>query len=68
MAKKKVIPQIVKDVRAFKQQEIDWVNQKLISYSQFSMFNDQGEQAEIDEPVKSDYPLVRYNQLHCSYE
>jgi hypothetical protein len=35
---------------------------------QFSMFNDQGEQAEIDEPVKSDYPLVRYNQLHCSYE
>ena len=40
MAKKKVIPQIVKDVRAFKQQEIDWVNQKLISYSQFSMFNE----------------------------
>jgi hypothetical protein len=40
MAKKKVIPQIVKDVRAFKQQEIDWANQKLISYSQFSMFNE----------------------------
>jgi hypothetical protein len=40
MSKKKVIPQIVKDVRAFKQQEIDWANQKLISYSQFSMFNE----------------------------
>jgi hypothetical protein len=37
---KKQIPQIVKDVRAFKQQEIDWANQKLISYSQFSMFNE----------------------------
>jgi hypothetical protein len=37
---KKQIPQIVKDVRAFKQHEIDWANQKLISYSQFSMFNE----------------------------
>lgn len=40
MSKKKVIPQIVKDVRAFKPKEIDWVNQKLISYSQFSMYNE----------------------------
>ena len=40
MSKKKVIPQIVKDVRAFKPKEIDWVNQKMISYSQFSMYNE----------------------------
>jgi hypothetical protein len=40
MSKKKVIPQIVKDVRAFKPKEIDWANQKLISYSQFSMYNE----------------------------
>ena len=40
MAKKKVIPQIIKDVKAFKKHEIDWANQKLISYSQFSMFNE----------------------------
>jgi len=35
---------------------------------QFSMFNDEGDQAAIDEPVKDDFPLVKYNQLHCSYE
>jgi hypothetical protein len=40
MSKKKVIPQIVKDVRAFKPKEIDWANQKLISYSQFSIYNE----------------------------
>jgi hypothetical protein len=40
MAKKKKIPQIVKDIRNFKPQEIDWVNQKVISYSQFSMFTE----------------------------
>ena len=40
MPKKKVIPQIVKDVRAFKPKEIDWANQKLISYSQFSIYNE----------------------------
>ena len=40
MTKKKVIPQIVKDVRAFKPKEIDWANQKMISYSQFSMYNE----------------------------
>ena len=40
MSKKKVIPQIVKDVRAFKPKEIDWANQKMISYSQFSMYNE----------------------------
>jgi hypothetical protein len=30
---------------------------------QFSMFNDQGEAAAIDEPVKNDYPLVHYLKL-----
>jgi hypothetical protein len=35
---------------------------------QFSMFNDEGDQAAIDEPVKDDFSLVKYNQLHCSYE
>jgi len=35
---------------------------------QFTMFNDEGEQAAIDEPVKDDFSLVKYNQLHCSYE
>jgi hypothetical protein len=38
MAKKKKIPQIVKDIRNFKPQEINWATQKLISYSQLSMF------------------------------
>lgn len=35
---------------------------------QFSLFNDEGDHASIDEPVKADYSLVKYNQLHCSYE
>jgi hypothetical protein len=35
---------------------------------QFTMFNDEGDHASIDEPVKDDFPLVKYNQLHCSYE
>jgi hypothetical protein len=35
---------------------------------QFTMFNDEGDQAAIDEPVKDDFSLVKYNQLHCSYE
>ena len=39
MAKKK-IPQIVKDIRNYKQKEMDWANEKLISYSQLSMFNE----------------------------
>lgn len=39
MAKKK-IPQIVKDIRGYQQKEMDWANEKLISYSQLSMFND----------------------------
>jgi hypothetical protein len=39
MAKKK-LPQIVQDIRNYKQKEMDWVNEKLISYSQLSMFND----------------------------
>lgn len=40
MSKKKVVPQIVKEVRAFQKKEIDWANQKMISYSQFSMYNE----------------------------
>jgi len=39
MAKKK-IPQIVKDIRNYKQKEMDWANEKLISYSQLSMYNE----------------------------
>jgi len=40
MAKKKKIPQIVKDIRNFKPQEINWATQKIISYSQLSMFTE----------------------------
>jgi hypothetical protein len=40
MAKKKKIPQIVKDIRNYTKTEINWATQKLISYSQFSMFNE----------------------------
>lgn len=39
MAKKK-IPQIVKDIRAYKPEKPDFKIQKVISYSQMSMFND----------------------------
>ena len=39
MAKKK-IPQIVQDIRNYKQKEMDWANEKLISYSQLSMYNE----------------------------
>ena len=39
MAKKK-LPQIVQDIRNYKQKEMDWVNEKLISYSQLSMYNE----------------------------
>jgi hypothetical protein len=37
---KKKIPQIVKQVRSFQKDEIDWANQKLISYSQFSIYSE----------------------------
>jgi RecB family exonuclease len=40
MAKKKKVPQIVKDIRNFKPQEINWATQKIISYSQLSMFTE----------------------------
>jgi hypothetical protein len=40
MAKKKVIPKIVKDIRNHIKREIDWATQKPISYSQFSMYNE----------------------------
>lgn len=40
MTKKKVIPQIVKDVRSKIKRDIDWTNEKLISYSQFSMYSE----------------------------
>lgn len=38
MAKKKKIPQIVKDIRSFKPDEINYAYQKNVSYSQFSMY------------------------------
>jgi len=40
MAKKKVIPQIVKDVREKIKRDIDWASEKSISYSQLSMYNE----------------------------
>ena len=40
MSKKKVIPQIVKDVRNKIKRDIDWVNEKSVSYSQFSIYNE----------------------------
>ena len=40
MAKKKKVPQIVKDIRNFKPQKINWATQKIISYSQLSMFTE----------------------------
>jgi hypothetical protein len=40
MAKKKVIPQIVKDIRNTIKREINWATEKSISYSQFSMYNE----------------------------
>jgi len=39
MAKKK-LPQIVKDIQSSPLREIDWSYQKLVSYSQLSMFNE----------------------------
>ena len=38
MSKKKKIPQIVKEIRNFKQGEIDYSFQKNISYSQLSLY------------------------------
>ena len=40
MAKKKKVPQIVKDIRAFNPRPIDYSYQKNISYSQFSLYHD----------------------------
>ena len=40
MTKKKVIPQIVKDIRNKIKRDIDWANEKSVSYSQFSMYNE----------------------------
>lgn len=40
MAKKKPIPQIVKDIRAFKPNPPNWAQQKIISYSQLSMYTE----------------------------
>ena len=40
MGKKKVIPQIVKDIRKYQSKEIDWATQKLVSYSQFSIYHE----------------------------
>jgi len=38
LAKKKKIPQIVKEIRAYKPAEINYAYQKNVSYSQFSMY------------------------------
>ena len=38
MAKKKKIPQIVKEIRAYQPPEINYAYQKNVSYSQFSMY------------------------------
>jgi hypothetical protein len=38
MAKKKKIPQIVKEIRSFKQEDLDYSYQKNISYSQLSLY------------------------------
>jgi hypothetical protein len=40
MAKKKYVPQVVKDIRNTIKREIDWSTQKLVSYSQFSMYTE----------------------------
>jgi hypothetical protein len=40
MAKKKVIPQIVKDIRNKIKRDIDWASEKSVSYSQFSMYSE----------------------------
>jgi hypothetical protein len=40
MAKKKYVPQVVKDIRNTIKREIDWSTQKLISYSQLSMYTE----------------------------
>jgi hypothetical protein len=40
MSKKKVIPQIVKDIRNKIKRDIDWANEKSVSYSQFSMYSE----------------------------
>ena len=39
MGKKKKLPQIVKEIRAFKPDEINYAYQKNVSYSQFSMYS-----------------------------
>jgi len=40
MSKKKVIPQIVKDIRNKIKRDIDWASEKGISFSQLSMYNE----------------------------
>jgi hypothetical protein len=40
MSKKKVIPQIVKDIRNKIKRDIDWSSEKLISFSQLQMYSD----------------------------
>ena len=40
MSKKKIIPQIVKDIRNKIKRDIDWANEKSVSYSQFSMYSE----------------------------
>ena len=40
MSKKKVIPQVVKDIQNKVKRDVDWANEKLVSYSQFSMYSE----------------------------
>lgn len=40
MSKKKVIPQVVKDVRNKIKRDIDWASEKLISFSQLQMYSE----------------------------
>ena len=40
MSKKKVIPQVVKDIQNKVKRDVDWANEKLVSYSQFSIYSE----------------------------
>ena len=40
MSKKKVIPQVVKDIQNKVKRDVNWANEKLVSYSQFSMYSE----------------------------
>jgi hypothetical protein len=56
MAKKKVIPQIVKEVQNKIKRDIDWASEKSISYSQFSMYSECPRKWELQYPLKIKIP------------